>query len=307
MKNSYYYCPNCKINLVNKSQINILECTSCNAKFNTSNGYHVFDESEMVCKTDYKLNSEILELENIELSERLRRWILPNLDSVAGKKILVVGCGGGSDVEELNKLGSNTWGMDFSYRTSFWNKKNYNKNQLFVSSTDFIPFPDAFFDVVLCLGVIEHVHENLFYSKNFDLLYLKRLEFLNSIYKIMKPGGELILSSPNRNFLIDFQHGNYGKKIFDKTPIGLHSPFIKFLESYHSIEHYFHEIGKVKVEPMNLTNFFGFSILKKKSYLSSIFKKTFIFYVKQLDNSMLCIRKSFMNPYLIVKITKVIY
>ena len=97
------------------------------------------------------------------------------------------------------------------------------------------------------------------------MLDKKRNAFLKSINKALKPNGELILSSPNRNFPLDFQHNhNFLKalKFLDGTYISLHlhSPFNKFLESYSSIEKHFQSIGDCQIIPMDLDDFFGFSI-----------------------------------------------
>jgi methionine biosynthesis protein MetW len=50
-----------------------------------------------------------------------------------------------------------------------------------------LPFADASFDVVTCLDVIEHI---------FDPFFL-----LKEINRVLKPGGELILTTPNLRYI----------------------------------------------------------------------------------------------------------
>ena len=242
-----YFCPNCSVRLsVPKNDKDVLTCKDCNQKYNSLNGYFIFDSSQMVSTKDYNLDISVLDIENQQLINRLDRWLFNQLDSIDGKKILSIGCGGGRDIMHLNKLGAEAYGMDFKYRTTYWSDKGYSNKSFFVSSMDFIPFPNDYFDIILCFGVIEHVYEDLYFSNNFQMLNKKRNDFLKSIYQILKSDGKLILTSPNRNFPLDFQHNYPSLKLYKKwgnrtlmnkwrsikgkyLSLHLHSPFNKSL------------------------------------------------------------------------------
>jgi 2-polyprenyl-3-methyl-5-hydroxy-6-metoxy-1,4-benzoquinol methylase len=144
-----FYCPTCYKQLSNlNNQHNILVCKDCNETYKTSNGYFIFDKSQMVNLKDYNLDISILNIENKQLLKRLDRWLLTKIDVIKGKKILSIGCGVGSDIIELNRLGAEAYGMDFKYRTVYWNNKDYSNDSLFISSMAFVPFPDDYFDLI---------------------------------------------------------------------------------------------------------------------------------------------------------------
>ena len=115
----------------------------------------------------------------------------------------------------------------------------------------------------------------------------------------------MILTSPNRNFSLDFQHNYDSIKVLKGTYFSrhFHSPFNKFLESYYSIDKHFKSIGACDIMPMDLHNFFGYSVFSKTPMLR-IFEGIFIFYIKIIDKLPKIFRKSFLNPYLIVRIIK---
>lgn len=280
------------------------ECTKCNNVYRLKNGFCVFDDSELVNTLDYGLDKLKLDIENKELVTKLHRYILPNIGSIEGRSILSVGCGAGSDIEELNRLGAEAYGMDFAYRARQWGVNDYNKHWLFVSSSDRIPFPVEYFDLIFCFGVIEHVSEELALKKNYASLDRERRSFLKDLFDVLKPGGMMIITSPNRNFPLDFQHNAYGWLNFlSRLSIYAHSPFTRFLESYYSLTHHFRRIGKNKVEPMPLVNFFGFNVFKLSPKLSHV-KRFFDVYIKILDNMPNVFRKSFLNPYIVLKVIK---
>jgi len=97
---------------------------------------------------------------------------------------LDVGCGTGINTIKLKRKTDNVIGFDV---------KNYMKNPYrnkfkFVLGDDKkLPFNDSEFDIVTSWDVIEHVKNDF--------------EFLKEIYRVLKPGGKAILSTPNRERL----------------------------------------------------------------------------------------------------------
>lgn len=98
--------------------------------------------------------------------------------------VLDVGCGTGINTVKLKNKTKNIIGLDV---------KNFIKNEhkdsfKFVKGDGKkIPFKQNYFDFVTCWDVIEHIKE--------DSL------FLREIFRVLKPGGLLLLSTPNRNRL----------------------------------------------------------------------------------------------------------
>jgi ubiquinone/menaquinone biosynthesis C-methylase UbiE len=123
-----------------------------------------------------KLNSPFV------ISEHLAhyRLILPLLKG----KILDAGSGEGYGVDIMRKAGLDAWGMDLSPEVVEMTSSRYGAYFKTGSITE-IPYPDQTFDAVTCMEVIEHIPEE------------QAIIALRDVFRILKPGGTLILSTPN--------------------------------------------------------------------------------------------------------------
>jgi SAM-dependent methyltransferase len=95
-------------------------------------------------------------------------------------KVLDLGCGDGEFSKRLKDLGFEVVASDMDY-----NRFKYHKDISFHVSNleNELPFEEAVFDYVLFLETIEHI-----YNPDFAIGQIK---------KVLKPGGTLILSTPN--------------------------------------------------------------------------------------------------------------
>lgn len=98
-------------------------------------------------------------------------------------KLLDIGCADGSFAQYAGvQLGGNSYGLDIC--PSAIKRAKLVLNQAFQHDVaKALPFPDHFFDIVFALEVIEHVFDTDF--------------FMMEIRRVLKPGGLLILSTPN--------------------------------------------------------------------------------------------------------------
>ncbi len=110
-----------------------------------------------------------------------------------GGKLLDIGCGNGTFLDFMNKLGWETIGIDFDEK-AIMNSKIKNLNVKLGSLAE-QNFPNDFFDAITLSHVIEHV-----YQPN---------ELLKECYRILKINGKMVISTPNSASL--------GHKIFKKT------------------------------------------------------------------------------------------
>jgi SAM-dependent methyltransferase len=94
--------------------------------------------------------------------------------AAASERVLDAGCGEGVIVDEYaGRLAIE--GVD----------PNYASERVRTASLDSLPFPDATFDRALCLDVLEH------------LAFEEQPRALAELFRVLKSGGELLVSIPN--------------------------------------------------------------------------------------------------------------
>ena len=110
---------------------------------------------------------------------------------VSGKVVLDVACGSGFGSEMLARKAKEVTGVDISPEAVRYCQEHYQKANLRFKRMDCyaLEFPDSSYDVVVSFETIEHLRD--------------QTVFLGEIKRVLKPGGFLILSTPNReNFAI---------------------------------------------------------------------------------------------------------
>src|SRR5215467_7795286 len=117
--------------------------------------------------------------------EHLHRYALC-LQLVTGKTVLDIASGEGYGAALLATVAKSVTGVDIEVDSVNHAKHLYYKPNLtfLVGSCENVPLPDNLFDVVTSFETIEH-HD-------------KHEEMLDEIKRVLKPGGVVIISSPNR-------------------------------------------------------------------------------------------------------------
>ncbi len=107
-----------------------------------------------------------------------------------GKAVLDVGCGGGFLAEEFARDGFAVTGIDPAARSIEAARKHAADNNLEIDyregKGESLPFPDAFFDIVACCDVLEHVD---------DLSLV-----ISEVARTLKPGGVFCYDTVNRTW-----------------------------------------------------------------------------------------------------------
>lgn len=111
--------------------------------------------------------------------------------NVSGKIILDAACGSGFGSEILSQKAAKVVGIDNSWDAILYCKTHYIKPNLHFVQGDCncLSFPDFSFDMIISFETLEHLQDT-------D-------SFLQELKRVLKDGGQLIMSTPNRdNFSI---------------------------------------------------------------------------------------------------------
>jgi ubiquinone/menaquinone biosynthesis C-methylase UbiE len=94
---------------------------------------------------------------------RLETALGQPLSSINGLKVLEAGSGSGMFTEILLKYGAQVYSFDFSnaVEANFDNNMPHESLTLFQADIRNIPFEDNFFDIAICLGVLQHTPSTL--------------------------------------------------------------------------------------------------------------------------------------------------
>lgn len=106
----------------------------------------------------------------------LARYLVKRFGIKKGSKVLDNGCGRGDFLRGFQRCGMKVYGTDLE--KTF--KGVYHGINL---ETDRLPFEDDYFDVVFSKSVIEYIHN----PQN----------YLNEMYRVLKPGGTLVIMVPD--------------------------------------------------------------------------------------------------------------
>lgn len=168
-----------------------------------------------------------------------------------GKKLLDVGCGDGLFLSRAQKLGYEVCGFDFNPEQIKYAKRYYKLENIFVGTLDTFlkSHSNILFDVISFFEVIEHLDNPK--------------EFIIKALSILRPGGFLIISIPNRH--------RYWMNYYEKTDLPPHHltrwssrSLSNFLEKFNlKIVNHSTEIPLIRL--MKLFNFGILIRIKKKA------------------------------------------
>ena len=165
----------------------------------------------------------------------LRQWILKFVPR--NGKTLEAGCGMGRNNFYLESLGIEIDGLDFSDETitllNSWKENNgYHSNFIHGDITK-LPYPDNSLSCYMSLGVIEHFIEG-------------PQKALAEAYRVLRPGGIAIVSTPGVSFYIFyFKLKNQIKKILKKI-LFIESavpPFFQYWYNVHKLKKFVEKAG----------------------------------------------------------------
>jgi len=130
--------------------------------------------------------------------------LLEEIDSlnVAGKSVLEIGYGMGSDSSQLARRGAILHGIDLTAGNLPITQKHLGmygcSSELIIGDAEDLPYPNDTFDIVYTMGVIHHTP--------------KMEKAVEEIYRVLKPGGKVWCAVYNKNSW--FYYGSVLRKYY---------------------------------------------------------------------------------------------
>jgi SAM-dependent methyltransferase len=303
-----YRCPTCIGPLT--SRANGLECHHCGigypiaekvADFSGGHYYDHFDEA--VGLTAPHIHTLELEIEGAVT--RIKSYYLPQIASAFPKRsarILDAGCGNGISVDLLLAAGYDAWGIDLSALRRWQWQDRSNAERLAVADGARLPFPNSFFDVVLCSGVLEHIGVQEILDGAYTVTVLPerdaaRRAFLVELLRVIAPGGALYLDFPNGYFPIDFWHNTRPGKA------RWHSLRERFLPTFEEVRGLLKQINApLAISALSPNRRLAFRQVRQHWYGRLLAGPARLFF--ELMDRAPILARSALNPYLVIRVVK---
>lgn len=247
---------------------------------------------------------EVLVAEEASNADTTIRFWIPLLhdlwpESKTAPAILSLGCGVGTDVDELCAAGFNAMGVDCGKRSSIWPTRQFPE-RLVMANVGNLPFADASFDFIISGCFFPHVGVD---GASYDVVpdyYALRLKLAREITRVLKPGGRVITCNPNRWFPFDIFHGHTANHASMRPS----SPFNPLLPSRGDYGKLFGDAGCRNIRALPVEGYWAFTGSSKSlkgRMLSAPIR--FLFWLVS-RKPLRFLRGSCVNPWLIVMIEK---
>ena len=233
------------------------KCLSCAKEFETVHGYpdltlgERFDDEPScdVCSNEARTGQFLAESYLLPLLARLFQ-----ARDAGTVRVLSVGCGVGSDVDALAARGFDAWGVDPGNRSAAWRLRR-DPERYVLGNALHLPFPAQSFDMIILGCVIPHIGvigDTYVTTPDYAA---KRERAMQELGRVVRPGGYIMLSSPNRLCPLDLFHRNGLRSHRPR----LHAPSESFLLSFGDYRRLLaKEAGCGSVKLLPVRNYWGF-------------------------------------------------
>ncbi len=276
-------------------------CQPCERRFGLEEGFPNFMIGERFPDTD---SLELLEYEERSNEACARDYCVPTLNRVTpiqsgrAPRVLSVGCGTGVDVEILTAAGYDAVGLDPGFRSEAWPRRACPERYLFARG-EHVPFEDGYFDAAIMGCVFPHVGvegDSFQVAKDYKE---QRLELARETTRLLRPGGHLIVSSPNRRFPFDLFHRDDPNRRVPR-PSSPSDPFLLSFDDYREL--FVDGAGCQGLSPLGIQGYWGFVNMGatfKTRLLRSVLQGWF-----SGVSSAAALRKSALAPWICVDVVR---
>jgi SAM-dependent methyltransferase len=246
-------CPVCRGGL--REDAGRLECAGCGAAYGYERG---FPNLVVGARFEDAPDAEPSAYEERSNEHTARHYLLPAFrrlfpEGSERRFLLSVGCGTGADVDVLAEEGFEAIGIDCGNRSDTWPHRRFPE-RLYLANGKNLPFEDASFDVVYCGCVFPHVGTEGDSNIVAPGYREERLAMAREMTRVLKPGGYVLVSSPNRLCPLDLFHGRTQEQPLPR----LNPPGSRFLLSPGDYRTLFREAGCGEFRLLPVAGYWGF-------------------------------------------------
>lgn len=224
------------------------------------NGYRTTGSAEEAAHAPDTTSEEYAadqEQNNRRVAEVFLRPLCTRLQSHV---VLDVGCGLGTSATTLTEHGFDAYGVDLAPLVPHWERVGCSRDRFFVVSDEslHLPFKDGTIDFAYSLGALEHVGTSDGHTDRRPDYHDKRRQWVQEVYRTVRPGGHILLGGPNRGFPLDFSHqldtaaSAMEKRLSRMARVSVHRPWGEyFLCNYPDVYQYLGGL-EVDVTPLRI-------------------------------------------------------
>jgi SAM-dependent methyltransferase len=244
-------CPACRGELTASPEA--LSCAACGAAYPYANG---FPDLTVGGRFEDEPDSARAAYEERANEHTARAYLAPlfhRLFPSPGARVLSVGCGTGIDVDVLAAGQIDAAGVDCGARTAAWPARRCPERLIHANGMN-LPFESAWFDAAYCGCVFPHVGVVGDSNRPAPGCHEARLKLAREMARVVKPGGYILVSSPNRWCPVDIFHGRTPERPLPR----LNPPASRFLLSPADYRALFAAAGCDWFELQPVTAYWGF-------------------------------------------------
>lgn len=303
-------CPECHGTLALMD--GAVECTSCSRTYEINHlGYLELLEKRAAYYFDYSDDDYATDQESSG-GRLYDNYLKSYLEAEHTERILDVGCGVGIAVSRMLEDGRQAYGLDLPSMSRYWSRLGHSPAHFYSGDAATLPFPSGYFDMVMSLGVIEHIGTVTGHSTLSDNYWETRQSYANELLRVTREDGRVLISCPNKSFPIDIQHPpsegqitspmtSLRTKLYAKTGLNAHWTMGRHhLLSYAEVRRLFRTKGGARhFRPLPLKGYFGFG--RFDAGILGLIRSFSEAYVSRLPSML---RPTALNPYMLVEIRK---